>query len=138
MSRNLFVYGTLQDPDVRGLILNSTENKTYPAVWDDIQLYEVEGEKFPFPKYQEGKKTPGLIIYDIDDEQWQNLMNFEDEYKADVISFTLDTNELAIALVFLPKDEIVASDKEWTLTDWEKTKPTYIEQTKKYLDSGQW
>ena len=125
----LFVYGTLQDPDVLAAVLGR------PVDMSGLRLASAHGYRavtypgrvYPALVPAPGAVAPGLIVDSLQALDVAVLDAFEgDEYRREAISVLLD-NQVRLAETYLPVIAIAADTPAWSLVDWTaRHKPTVI------------
>lgn len=125
----LFVYGTLQDPDVLAAVLGRPVDvgALAPAQAPGHHAVTYPGRVYPALVAASGAIAPGLLIDGLDTLDLAVLDAFEgDEYRRAEIDITQAGRTLR-AQVYLPAIAIAPDAAPWSLVDWTKRhKPAVI------------
>ena len=116
----LFVYGTLQDPDILGAVLGRpVEAGTLrPASAPGYRAVAYPGRVYPALVELAGDKTPGLLVAGLGALDLEVLDAFEGaEYRREAIE-VLVAGERVAADTYLPVIPIAATAPAWSLAAW--------------------
>ena len=118
MSNNLFLYGTLCDPELFAIVAG-TALVGQRAILRNARVRWVDGENFPILVTQGGSNAEGVLV-EVDPKTRQRLDFYETGFGYDIETRILETAEGPVeAGVYIPrKDWQVAAD--WSLDDWQK------------------
>jgi gamma-glutamylcyclotransferase (GGCT)/AIG2-like uncharacterized protein YtfP len=122
---NVFVYGTLQSPEIVKKLTGKSFKST-PAVLERYKRYCVKDCDYPAIIQQNDAQTTGLILENVDDLSLDIISFYEgDEYeKRQVTVQTGDSPEIALAFVWAKGFELL-EDADWDLVQFEKTSLKY-------------
>ena len=105
--QHIFVYGTLQSPEINEK-LTGKSFKTTRAVLPGYKLCRVENCDYPAIIKKENTETKGLIIEDVDNESLNIISFYEgDEYKTQKVTVWINEKPVsAIAFVWAKKIDL--------------------------------
>lgn len=78
MTRNLFVYGTLKNPQIQKNVLGRTTEKPELAILQNYQLKQKDDYSYPIAVKKRGSSIMGLLIRDLSPEDFGKLNGYED------------------------------------------------------------
>ncbi len=123
----IFVYGTLQDPDVVKLVLGHDEFDLSPHKINHYRVVRARGEDFPVLISGKGE-TKGALLY-VTEKDLERLKFYEgDEFILKDISDSI--------CAFFPSDDSLITNEPWTLEGWNKE--AFLKKLKHFLDTGEW
>jgi len=127
----LFVYGTLQDPDLLAGVLNRPlrGHAIHPARAPGFRAVHYPGRIYPALVRVPGAAAEGLLLTDLTAFERDLLDAFEgDEYRRDTIATMLaDEPELHEAFAYLPAIAVSPDAHGWSLSRWqEEHKPKVL------------
>lgn len=103
---NIFVYGTLQNPEVVEALTGKSFKQT-PYVLNGYKVFQVKGEHFPGMVKSKGSSAKGYILYDVDKKAFEIINKWEGtSYTPNIIKISADSNEIE-AITYIWKDEMV-------------------------------
>ena len=121
MIKKIFVYGTLQFPE----ILKRLTGKTFslkPAILNNFQRCCIKDCDYPALIQSSGAKTEGFILEDMDDISLKAIDIFEgDEYEKKEVTVNVDCEKVE-AIVYVwnaERDKLLGRD--WDAALFEKT-----------------
>jgi gamma-glutamylcyclotransferase (GGCT)/AIG2-like uncharacterized protein YtfP len=109
----LFVYGTLQFPEVLHALIDRMPQHT-PATVDGWRIAGLPGRDYPGLVHGESRAN-GLLITGLTDEEWRILDAFEDDWY-DLREITLAAGGTAWCYTCPPGYEV--SEEDWTAADF--------------------
>lgn len=117
---DLFVYGTLRDPDLMAAVAGPGPMNATDAALPDYHVRPLAGHVVPFIEAGHGP-AKGILWRGITEQQRQRLDAYESAFgyvpaKAEVVADG-DTHE---AVIYMPPPDSVAGEGEWFLTDWRR------------------
>lgn len=120
MTRPLFVYGTLRDPDqvfaVTGRRMSDLAPR--PATLADHAVERVDGEDFPMLVQRPGSTTTGLLLSGFTTTDMRRLDAYEtDAYVLSDIVVTTGEGPVT-GQVYMPTAFVRSSGESWTLEQW--------------------
>ena len=116
----LFIYGTLQDADVLGAVLDRMVDMAglRRAQAPGYRAVPYPGRVYPALVKAAAAAAPGLLLDDLSDLDLAVLDAFEgDEYRRQAITVVADGMSLA-ADAYLPVAPVRADAPAWSLADW--------------------
>lgn len=116
----LFVYGTLQDPDILAAALGRRldPNAFKPARAPDFGMLYYPQRVYPALVVAPGRIAMGMIVDGLDDLDIAVLDAFEgEEYRRSVIDVVIGGRAVN-AEAYLPVIDIDADGPAWSLQDW--------------------
>ncbi len=120
MTKKLFVYGTLQFPE----ILKRLTGKTFsskPAILSDYQRCSVTDCDYPALIPKKGAKTEGFILEDMDDVCFKAIDLFEgDEYEKKDVTVIVDDDKVEATVYVWNAEKDKLLDLDWDATLFEK------------------
>jgi gamma-glutamylcyclotransferase (GGCT)/AIG2-like uncharacterized protein YtfP len=120
MARLLFVYGTLRDPDVLGLVLGRTAEagQMRPATAAGYRVVVFPGRTYPGLRRAAGAIAVGTLLTGLSAADLDLLDRFEgEEYRRGPIELIV-SGAAARADVYWPAQSIPADAADWRLPDW--------------------
>lgn len=119
--QNIFVYGTLLSTVILKK-LTGKSFKTSPAVLPGYKRFCVKDGDYPAIIQQEGSKTVGLLIENMDDLSLAIISFYEsDEYEKKKVTVNSDgKSTTALTFVWVNENEFLVK-KDWDLNDFEET-----------------
>jgi len=113
--QNLFVYGTLQYPE----ILKKITGKSFvskPAILYNFNRHKVQNAEYPAIVSKHGAKTYGLVLENVDDESLKAIDIYEgEEYEKSLVSvFTEDSKTEAFTYIWIAGNNYLEEE------DWDK------------------
>ena len=125
----LFVYGTLQDPDILAAVLGRTLDPSAfrPARAPDYGVLYYPQQVYPALVVAPGRFAIGMIVDGLEDLDMAVLDAFEgDEYRRSTIDVEVEGRAVN-AEAYLPLMDIDADGPAWSLQDWtNRHKPAVI------------
>lgn len=119
--QNIFIYGTLQSP---GIVkkLTGKSFKTSEVILVGYKRNCVKNRDYPAIIQQEGSKTVGLLIENMDDLSLATISFYEgDEYEKKKVTVNSDgKSTTALTFVWVNGNEFL-ENKDWDLNDFEET-----------------
>ncbi len=117
MTRPVFLYGTLCDPDLYEIVSGTAFNAV-PASLPDVAIHWVAGEAFPIPVQQSGSTAQGVLVTP-DDSARARLDFYELGFGYDVEERQVLTPDGPVtASVYVPEKEWSVG-AAWSLSDWQ-------------------
>lgn len=116
----LFVYGTLQDPDVLGAVLGKPVDAAtlQPAVAPGFRAVAYPGRVYPALVPAPGGMAEGRIVEGLDARDLAVLDAFEaDEYRRGKLEVLIAQQRHEVD-AYLPVIAISAGGPAWSLADW--------------------
>lgn len=116
----LFLYGTLQDPDVLAAVLGRTvaDRQLIAATAPDCAAVYLTGRVYPALVSRPGSAAPGLLLVQVSAEDLAALDAFEgDEYRRGPVQAMAATGPVT-AEVYWPAMPVAPSAAIWTLDRW--------------------
>ncbi len=118
LTNSLFLYGTLCDPALYGIVAG-TEHVGRKATLQDASVHWVKGENFPILINESGSKAEGTLV-EVDQTIRQRLDFYETGFGYDVETRTVETLDGDVqASVYIPKNDW-QTGAAWSLEDWQK------------------
>jgi gamma-glutamylcyclotransferase (GGCT)/AIG2-like uncharacterized protein YtfP len=120
--QNIFVYGTLQSPEIIKK-LTGKSFKNAPAVLEGYKLYCVKECDYPAIIQQEGAKTDGLVMANMDDVSLALISFYEgDEYEKRQVTVKLNGKSVdAFTFIWVKEIEFL-ENKEWDFLNFKKNR----------------
>jgi gamma-glutamylcyclotransferase (GGCT)/AIG2-like uncharacterized protein YtfP len=123
----LFVYGTLEIPDVLHAV-TGRDFPSRPALLEDYDRALLRGEVYPAIVMAPGRSTPGTLYSGVDAGAFERLDRFEGdpferiEVKVGILSRPQDTSELLRAFVYVlaPSRRDLLSGQPWDRARFER------------------
>ena len=122
--KNIFVYGTLQFPEIVFALTGKNFNSK-KAVLKDHKVYQIDpGDKkgmCPAAIPEKGSFIEGRILFDVDEESFNKIDFFEsDNYTKQELIIEAENKEFK-ALVFVWKDSLIGELKgQWDKDEFKK------------------
>ena len=122
---NLFVYGTLQFPQVVKKLTNKNF-KSKQAILKDHKIYQIDpadkDEMCPAIIPEKNSIVEGKILFDVDDKSLDIINFFEsDKYAREILTIQTKDNQTHKALVFVWKNYLKEELKgKWDIKKFEK------------------
>lgn len=116
----LFVYGTLQDPDILRLVLGRTPDTAamMPAEAPGYRAVAYPGRVYPALVPAPADRAPGLVISGLTPQDFGRLDAFEgDEYHRRRV-VVLAGGQPLVAQTYLPVEKIAGDSLPWSLAGW--------------------
>ncbi|XP_010447586.1 PREDICTED: protein AIG2 A [Camelina sativa] len=136
-AHDLFVYGSLQEPEVVNALLNRVPDRV-SAVLSGFHRFRLKGRFYPTILPDGTGEVTGKVLKGITDDELKMLDEFEDvEYDRKAVEVVLtDTSEK------LPVETYVWKNKddpdlygEWDFEEWKRhDKEGFVTATKKFLE----
>lgn len=120
MHQLLFVYGTLQDPDLLALVLGRAVDprNVLAAVAPGHRAVCLPGRTYPGLRRTPGAAAAGQLLLGLSRSELKLLDAFEgDEYRRDVLPVIVD-GELHRAAAYLPLAALPEAAPDWSLARW--------------------
>lgn len=115
----LFLYGTLCDADLLGIVAGEVVEER-AATLADHAVFWVAGESFPVIVAAPGEAARGLLI-DVTENARQRLDFYETGFGYGVEARVVETDDgPADALVYIPERETWPPGAPWSLPDWQE------------------
>lgn len=122
-ARRVFVYGTLQFPDVAEVVTGRCLEGE-PARLDGFARYQVRGEPFPGIVPAEGATVPGLVYDGIDAAAWDRIDDFEGAlYRREPVRVVrLSDGALLDALTYVvrPRWRPMLRNRDWDVAAFDR------------------
>jgi gamma-glutamylcyclotransferase (GGCT)/AIG2-like uncharacterized protein YtfP len=119
--QNIFVYGTLQSPEIIKKLTGKSFKST-PAVLQGYKRYWVKESVYPAVIQQIDEQTTGLVLENVDDLSVDIISFYEgDEYEKKKV--TVNSNGLykdVLTFVWVNGNEFL-ENKDWNLDNFEET-----------------
>ena len=122
MSRPLFVYGTLSDPDLLAAVLGRATDarQCLAAVAPGFVAVHYPRRIYPALVRAPGGRAEGLLLLGLTAFELDLLDRFEgEEYRREIVPVIIET-ELHEADAYLPTAAIAPDERPWTLADWQR------------------
>ncbi|KAL1210455.1 AIG2-like protein C [Cardamine amara subsp. amara] len=134
---DLFVYGSLQDPQVVYVLLNRVPDHV-SAVLSAFQRFRIKGRVYPTILPDGSGEVTGKVLKGITDAELKILDDFEDvEYDRKAVEVMLtDTSEkLQVETYAWKNKDDPDLYREWDFEEWKRhDKEDFITATKKFLE----
>lgn len=117
---NVFVYGTLQIPEVMYAVTRQTL-ASQPARLDDYARHRLRGKSFPAIRPAPGASVSGRLFRDVDEQALQDLDEFEDDfYRREVVKVTTADGAEWLAEAYVIREEALGLllPEDWNLEDF--------------------
>ena len=120
---NVFVYGTLQLPEV----MLAVTGRTFPALPARLAHYarhRLRGKSFPGIRPSPGASVDGLLYLGIDAPAQQRLDEFEDDfYRREPVTVTTADGAEWAAQAYVTREECygLLLAEEWSLAEFRRT-----------------
>ncbi len=117
-SESVFLYGTLCDPDLLGIVAG-TRLTSIAATLTDHRVTWASGQSFPLILDAPGQTAAGLLV-EVPPEVRQRLDFYELGFGYDLLpaTVTIDTGPRS-ALVYKPRTGLWLPGAPWSLADWQ-------------------
>ncbi len=120
---NLGLYGTLQDPEVRTLVLGDAwRNAGWTGVLHGWARYYVQGETYPGIRRENGAAMDVLVLHDVGPEALAAADAFEgDEYRRELldVTFASGASRPCSAMFYVPYPWVTLGSRVWRYdADW--------------------
>lgn len=97
----LFVYGTLQYPDLLQHLLGRTP-PLQPAILRHYARYTIQNERYPGIIPENGQQTEGSLIIGIQPHEWERLDQYEDDlYERHIVHVFLENGAQTTAQAYI-------------------------------------
>jgi len=116
----LFVYGTLQDPDILRLVLGRVPDTAamMPAEAPGYRAVAYPGRVYPALVAVPADSAPGLVISGLTPQEFGKLDAFEgDDYRRGRVA-VLAGGQPLVAQTYLPVERIAGDSLPWSLAGW--------------------
>lgn len=116
----LFVYGTLQDPDILRLVLGRVPDAAamMAAEAPGYRAVAYPGRVYPALVAVPADSAPGLVISGLTPQEFGKLDAFEgDEYRRGRVA-VLAGGQPLVAQTYLPVQAIAGDSPPWSLAAW--------------------
>ncbi len=115
----LFVYGTLQHPDLMAAVAGGVIAPPTPACLSGFQVSRLAGDVVPLIAKADGQMAKGRIFDGLSQEQIARLAHFEGAFGYQRHPMTVGTSDAEVqADVFLPPNTADVGDENWSLEHW--------------------
>jgi hypothetical protein len=116
----LFVYGTLCDAEVRGLVMGGQCGDALPATLRGYVAVRVIGAKYPALRRQPAGCVAGFILSGFDFATLTRISHYESiEYRVVHRQPVVFGHGPLDALLFLARRNVALSQRLWTLKEWQ-------------------
>lgn len=116
----LFIYGTLQDPDILAAALGRQveAQALQPASAPNYRAVVFPGRVYPALVAATGATAPGHVLHALNEADMAALDGFEgEEYRRQTIT-VLVAGQPAAAQTYLPVAAVDPAGPAWSLSDW--------------------
>jgi gamma-glutamylcyclotransferase (GGCT)/AIG2-like uncharacterized protein YtfP len=123
--QNIFVYGTLQSPEIIKKLTGKLFKST-PAVLVGYKRYCIKNSNYPAIIQQDDSKTLGLLIENMDDLSL-SIISFYEGDKYEKKKVTVNSNGISqdvLTFVWINGNEFL-ENKDWDFLNFEKTSLEY-------------
>mgnify|MGYP000860520224 CR=1 FL=1 len=133
---NLFVYGTLMDPEIYQLV---TEQKRFPSpsVAIGFKVLKIKNAVFPGMIIFCDGKAYGALYHDISEKELEKLDNYEDDfYERIIIECYSEDKQITQAWAYIvpERNHDVLSSSEWHFPKFRDTdRDSFIKELKEYF-----
>lgn len=119
--QHIFVYGSLLFPEITKK-LTGKSFKTFPAILEGYKMYGVRDCDYPAIVQQEGSKTVGLLIENMDDLSLAIISFYEgEEYEKRQVTVNSDSKSTdVLTFVWVNGYEFLVNE-EWDFRKFEKS-----------------
>jgi gamma-glutamylcyclotransferase (GGCT)/AIG2-like uncharacterized protein YtfP len=119
--QNIFVYGTLQSPEIIKKLTGKSFKST-PAVLQGYKRYWVKESVYPAVIQQIDEQTTGLVLENVDDLSFDIISFYEgDEYGKKKVTVNLNgIYKDVLTFVWVNGNEFL-ENKDWNLDNFEET-----------------
>ncbi|QMU58977.1 MAG: NUDIX domain-containing protein [Boseongicola sp.] len=115
---NLFLYGTLRDPELLGIVAGSSPSGRQ-ATLADHAVFWAKGEAFPIIASQPGSHTEGILI-EADPTQKAGLDYYELDFGYMLVDATFSVGAEQIdGQLYVPKPKKWEIGELWSLSEWQ-------------------
>lgn len=123
--RNIFVYGTLQSPEIVKK-LTGKSFKTSPAVLQGYNRYCVKECDYPAVIQKDNAETAGLVLENVDDFSLDIISFYEgDEYEKKILPIMVN-GLMKKTIAFIWNAEITnLKNEEWNFKEFENQRLDY-------------
>ena len=123
--RNIFVYGTLQSPEIVKK-LTGKSFKTSPAVLQGYNRYCVKECDYPAVIQKDNAETAGLVLENVDDFSLDIISFYEgDEYEKKILPIMVN-GLMKNTIAFIWNAEITnLKNEEWNFKEFENQRLDY-------------
>lgn len=130
---NLFVFGTLMDPEVRELVCGKPLERVEPAVVQGFRRVFVAGRHYPMLLPRASGWVDGTLLWGVDPESLHRLQVYEGwEYTLRPVQVRTASGSAALAHVFICPPEISADKRDWRFDLW------ILRHKRRFLPKTQW
>jgi len=137
----LFVFGTLMDPEVLGIVCEAATGRavTEPAVVENRARRWVVDDHYPVLVAAPGESVAGLLVHGLDERAHERVVFFEGEefvLEPIVVRGGADGRGRLIEACFFAHTGCEAvSDMRWELADWQaNVKSDTLLRIRRYMD----
>ena len=116
----LFVYGTLCDPEVRDLVMGRRNGQVYPATLRGYIAVQIIGAKYPVLQKKSSGRVDGLLLSGLDFVTLTRISHYESvEYRVVHLQPIVFCHGPVEALLFLARRTVASSQRPWRLKEWQ-------------------
>lgn len=137
---SFFFYGTLMDPDLRGLVLGqgTLAGTTCPAVLTGYRRRIVAGQDYPAIASAQSCHVDGLLVTGISPAMAARASVYEGaQYDAVSLAVTTEGGAGCDAWTFLPVAGVRLGTGDWSLDTWRKRHKTLaLNSARTFLSAG--
>lgn len=119
---DIFVYGTLREPEVLNLIAGDGPFDRIAATLPDHCVLRQAHDNLPYLKSAQGRTCDGLLLRGLSARQVARLHAYEApfDYTAHDVTVLVAGQQVA-ALAYFPDAAVQASEIDWSFDDWAQT-----------------
>ncbi|AUZ85825.1 gamma-glutamylcyclotransferase family protein [Methylophaga nitratireducenticrescens] len=131
---NLFVYGTLMDPEIMRKV-SGQKHTSKVATLDGFMRKKIKDEVFPAMIPQQGSRVAGLVYFNVPTESQRRLDQFEGAiYQKEEVLIFDDKNQPLRAQTYVLSEKYLnlLSEQDWDFDEF-KLNNKHLFQ-KKYVD----
>jgi len=134
---SLFVFGTMRDPDVLGIVLGRpiTPDAYRPAWLPDHRIARVPDERYPVLVHAPGERARGDVIEGLGDEDFARIAFFEgDEYVFGGRTVHIEGEGPVRVFLCDEGDMDPGANEPWDLERWQREeKSSFLDVARKYM-----
>lgn len=130
----LFLYGTLQDPDVYKIVTGE-KLQAAPATLDDHEAYFVKEELYPGVKKVFGKTLQGRLTT-VNQKTYDKILFFEEagKYYLPKNAVVQTENRPLGAQAFYPLEALVLTSRPWSFRAWQANqKALFLDEARQFM-----
>lgn len=121
---DFFFYGTLRHVPLLQLVLGRAQGSltVSAATLADYGVFRLGDEPFPHFASVPGAVATGILLHDVSEDEANRLRFYEGgfAYRLREVSVRAETGDMVPALVFYPDTVDQATERAWSLPDWER------------------